>query len=81
MHDRIVKVKEYVKDRAPEIITATAAVTLVGLALLTRANVRSLNNARARDIRAMQLALPEMIKSGRSFTFYPEIGAFWDDLK
>jgi hypothetical protein len=78
MKDRITKAKEYMKEHAPQIITATAAVVLVGLTLKTRKDVRVYLTSMNENRLEMQWAIPEMIKTERPFTYYPGIGAFWD---
>lgn len=80
MNTPAAKAKAYVKEHAPEIITAIAAVAVVGLIIKTRKDVRGLVNAYANDVRQMQIAIPEMIKMDRPFTYYPGIAAFWDEI-
>lgn len=71
LKDRIKKAKQVVKDYAP-VITATSSVLI--LTVMIR-NIESTN----RNIIRAQTAIPEMVKGGKPFTYYPQIGFYYDD--
>ncbi len=71
-NNRITRSKNYMKDHAPELITATASVG--GLAVMLR-YLDSVNS----NIRLAQAAIPLMIEEGRPFTYYPGVGLFHDN--
>ncbi len=71
MNNRITRAQNYVKDHAPELVTAAASVTV--LVVMLR-NIDSVN----RNIRTAQAAIPLMIEDGRPFTYYPSVGLFYD---
>lgn len=72
MKNRLAKVGSYVKDHAPELITATAAVVLTAFVIKTISHEHE-----QRWI--MQRAISAMREDGRPFTYYPGIGVYWDN--
>lgn len=71
--DRLAKVKAYVVDKAPEIITATAAVTL------TTVTIMALKQYRHNQV-LMQQAVEWCRENGRDYTLHPGVGLYLNDI-
>lgn len=66
---RLDKVKKYVTDKAPEIITATCAVSLTTVALVVV-------NQHAKNMRIAQQAVLWCWENGKEYTYHPGVGIF-----
>ena len=71
MH-RIQRTKQYLKDRAPEIVTAVASVSTLIVV------VRYLNSVNS-NLELAQKAIPIMIDSGKPFNYYPGVGLYYTE--
>jgi hypothetical protein len=78
MKDRIAKAKEYVKEHAFEIVTATASVIILRVVWKASTDARSYVNNDTENKRMFQSVIPTMIEMNRPFTYYPGIGVYWD---
>lgn len=73
-NERLAKVKAYFIDHAPDLITATCAVTITTVSLVAL-------NRHADNLKIAQQAIHVLKNEGRDFTYYPGIGIFLETVE